>query len=156
MAGKVENAKLDSRTARSRLKRGRQPHWQALAIEGLTMHLGWQCWKGEAAGRWLLRRYIGKRISAKGKAVARYCTSTLGLADDAALADGERVLSYEQADEKARAMVAAPNGGGKIKRLTVRKALEIYIEHKRNSLERRRAGGTDSYRAEPAKPEINR
>ena len=61
------------------------------------------------------------------------------------------MLSYEQADAKARAMVAAPNGGGKIKRLTVRKALEIYIEHKRNSLERRRAGGTDSYRAEPAR-----
>jgi integrase len=132
MTGKVENAKLDSRTARSRLKRGRQPHWQALAIERLTVHLGWQCWKGDAAGRWLLRRYIGKRTSANGKAVARYRTLTLGLADDAAPADGNRILSYEQADARARAMVAAPNGGGKIERLTVRKALELYIEHKRN------------------------
>ena len=132
MAGKVENAKLDSRTARSRLKRGRQPHWRALAIERLTVHLGWHCWKGDAAGRWLLRRYIGKHTSANGKAVARYRTSTLGLADDAAPADGNRILSYEQADAKARAMVAAPNGGGNIERLTVRKALELYIEHKRN------------------------
>ena len=30
MAGAVKHAKLESRTARSRLKRGRQPHWQAL------------------------------------------------------------------------------------------------------------------------------
>jgi hypothetical protein len=30
MAGTVKHAKLESRTARSRLKRGRQPHWQAL------------------------------------------------------------------------------------------------------------------------------
>ena len=144
MTGKGENMKSDrrtarkhlsaeirSRTARGRLKRrGRQPHWQPLAIEGLTVHLGWQCWKGDAAGHWVLRRYIGKHTSANGKAVARYRTSTLGLADDAAPADGVRVLSYEQADAKARAMVAAPNNG-KIERMTVRQALSRYIEHKR-------------------------
>jgi integrase len=86
------------------------------------VHLGWQRWKGEPAGRWILRRYIGDR---------KYRVTTLGLADDAAEADGIRVLSYEQAEAKARAMVGAPNGGVTIERMTVRQALARYIEHKR-------------------------
>jgi integrase len=95
------------------------------------VHLGWQCWKGDAAGRWLLRRYIGKHKSANGKPVAKYRISTLGLADDAAKGNGIHVLTFEQADAKARAMVAAPDNG-KIERLTVRQAMERYIEHKRD------------------------
>jgi hypothetical protein len=47
------------------------PHWQALE-EGRT-HLGYQVWKGAEQGRWLLRRYVGKR---------RYRVETPGLADD--------------------------------------------------------------------------
>jgi integrase len=119
MAGTVKHARLESRTARSRLKRGRQPHWQAL--EPGRVHLGWQCWKGDPAGRWVLRRYIGNR---------KYRTTALGLADDAAEANGIQVLSFEQAAAKARAMVASPNDG-KIERLTVRQALSRYIEYKR-------------------------
>ena len=121
MAGTVKHARLESPSARERLKRGRQPHWQAL-IEG-KVHLGYQCWKGEPAGRWVLRRYIGDR---------KYRTTALGLADDAAKANGRQILSYEQAEAKARAMVEAPNGSGKIERLTVRQALDRYIEHKRD------------------------
>jgi hypothetical protein len=90
MAGTVKHAKLESRTARSRLKRGRQPHWQAL-VPG-RVHLGYQCWKGDAAGRWVLRRYIGNY---------KYRSTTLGRADDAAPADGQNVLSFEQAEAKA-------------------------------------------------------
>jgi integrase len=129
MAGTIEPAKFESRTARGRLKRGRQPHWRAI-VPG-KVHLGYQCWKGDAAGRWLLRRYIGKHKSANGKPVAKYRISTLGLADDAAKANGIHVLTFEQADAKARAMVAAPDNG-KIERLTVRQAMERYIEHKRD------------------------
>jgi integrase len=99
-------------------------------VDGKT-HLGWQCWKGDAAGRWVLRRYIGKQESANGKPVAKYRVSALGLADDAAKADGINVLSFEQADAKARAMVEVPNGGSKIERMTVRQALRRYIEDKR-------------------------
>jgi integrase len=60
VAGTVKHARLESQSARARLKRGRQPHWQAL-IEG-KVHLGWQCWKGDPVGRWLLRRYIGNKF----------------------------------------------------------------------------------------------
>jgi integrase len=129
MAGTIEPAKFESRTARGRLKRGRQPHWRAI-VPG-KVHLGYQCWKGDAAGRWLLRRYIGKHKSANGKPVAKYRLSTLGLADDDAKANGIHVLTFEQADAKARAMVAVPDNG-KIERLTVRQAMERYIEHKRD------------------------
>jgi integrase len=119
MAGTVQRAELSSRTARNRLKRGRQPHWQAL-VRG-RVHLGYQCWKGEPAGRWVLRRYIGNR---------KYRVETLGVADDAAKADGIRILNFEQAEAKARAKVETP-ASGKIERITVRQALHRYIEHKR-------------------------
>jgi integrase len=119
MAGTVQRAELSSRTARNRLKRGRQPHWQAL-VRG-RVHLGYQCWKGEPAGRWVLRRYIGNR---------KYRVETLGVADDATKADGIAVLNFEQAEAKARAKVETP-ASGKIERITVRQALQRYIEHKR-------------------------
>ena len=119
MAGTVRHARLESASARSRLKRGRQPHWQALK-EG-RVHLGYQCWKGDAAGRWVLRRYLGN---------AKYRVTALGLADDAGDADGVRVLTFEQAEAKARAMVDTP--AHRVHRLTVRQALGRYIEHKRD------------------------
>ena len=120
MAGTVKHSRLESRTARSRLKRGRQPHWQAL-VPG-KVHLGWQRWKDDNEGRWVLRRYIGNN---------KYRATTLGRADDATRADGEHVLNFEQAEAKARAMVDAPNGG-KVHRLTVRQAMERYIAFKRS------------------------
>src|SRR6516162_1456 len=122
MAGTVKHAKLGSPTARKGHKRGRQPHWQAL-VEG-KVHLGYQCWKGEPVGRWVLRRYVGNN---------KYRVQTLGRADDAAPANGIDVLSFAQAEAKARAMVASPaNGNGKLERMTVRQAMERYIEAKRH------------------------
>ena len=120
MAGTVKHAKLESRTSRSRLKRGRQPHWQAL-MPG-RVHLGYQCRKGDQEGRWILRRYIGNN---------KYRSVTLGPADDAVPADGERVLTFTQAEATARAMIAAPNGG-KVERLTVRQAMARYVDYKRS------------------------
>jgi hypothetical protein len=60
----------------------------------------------------------------------KYRVTTLGLADDAVAADGLEVLSFEQGAAKARAMVATPNGGGTIERLTVRQAMDRYVEFK--------------------------
>jgi integrase len=118
MAGTVRHAKLESRTARARLKRGRQPNWQAI-VPGRA-HLGYQRREGSSEGRWILRRYVG----------SRYRTVALGRADDVAAADGARVLSFEQAEAKARAAVDAPAGA--LHRLTVRGALERYVEFKRS------------------------
>ncbi|MGO9400599.1 MAG: hypothetical protein ACLP19_22565 [Xanthobacteraceae bacterium] len=87
------------------------------------VHLGWQRWPQDAAGRWLLRRYVGNR---------KYRRVPLGLADDAAPADGIAVLNFAQAEAKARAMAAAP-GGAKVIKLTVRQALARYIDYKQAS-----------------------
>lgn len=115
----VEHARLESRSARTRLKRGRQPHWQVL-VPGGRWHIGWQCWKGDPAGRWVMRRYIGGD---------KYRVTSLGLADDDVPADGVRVLSFEQAVSKANALIDTP--ASKVHRLTVRQALAHYVEHKR-------------------------
>ena len=120
MAGKVQEASILSQSGRARLKRGRQPHWRIL-IPG-RLSLGWQCWKGEAAGRWVLRRTIRRHV---------YRSQTLGRADDAAEADGDQILSYEQAEARARAAVDTPARNKKIERLTVRQALELYIKRLR-------------------------
>jgi integrase len=112
---------LESPSARNRLKRGRQPHWKAL-VEG-KMHLGWQRWKGDDAGRWLLRRYIGNY---------KYRVQALGRADDAVRADGVNVLDFAQAEDKARRMITGPEGvdNGKIERITVRQAMARYSAFK--------------------------
>jgi hypothetical protein len=78
MARTVKPAKLDSVTARSRLKKGRQPHWEQLQPK---THLGYQRAKGSAAGRWILRRYLGQ--GNKYRVTPLDC-----IADDAQRADG--------------------------------------------------------------------
>lgn len=121
MPKSVQHAKLESRSARSRFKRGRQGHFQSLAP---NIHVGYQIWKGDPAGRWLLRRYLGGGN--------RYTIMTIGTADDALPADGRDVLDYEQARAKALAMIATP-GRGKRHRLSIRQALQNYTEFKNST-----------------------
>jgi integrase len=68
-----------------------------------------------------LRRYLGN---------GKYRVIALGRADDAAAADGLLVLTFRQAEAKARAMIASPNGG-KVVNLTVRQAMTRYVDYKR-------------------------
>jgi integrase len=119
MARTVKHSKLDSRTARRRLKTGRQPHWQALTP---GYHLGYQRKKSGEAGRWLLRRYLG---------ADKYRVTPIGLSDDEHDANGATVLDYDQAQAKAQAVAVTPEGG-KIERLTVRQAMDRYVEYKRD------------------------
>jgi integrase len=113
MAGTVKHARLESRTARRKLNHGRQPHW--IAVVPQRVHLGWQRWEDDDAGRWMLRRYIS----------GKYSSLTIGRADDTEDADGERVLSYEQAQAKVRALLNI----GRANRLTVRWAMEEYVAY---------------------------
>jgi integrase len=117
MTGQVRNARLETATARGRLKRQAQPHWQAL-LPGRA-HLGWQRQAGDPIGRWLLRQYDGDR----------YTRVPLGNADDVGKADGQHVLNYAQAIAVARAMLD-DGAGGKVHRMTVRQAFDSYIQHK--------------------------
>jgi integrase len=121
---------LESRTSRAKLKRGRAPHWVAL-VPG-KVHIGYQRWKGGPAGRWLLRRYISSYVSEKGNNVAKYAVVSFATADDDAPADGVTIMSYEQAVTCAREMIDSPRGG-KIARMTVRQAMDRYVEFKRHA-----------------------
>jgi integrase len=118
LAGTVRHARLDSRAARARLKRGRQPHWQAIVPR--RVHLGYQRWPEDREGRWILRHYKA----------SKYTAITLGHADDADRADGSWVLSYEQALAAVRAAADTPQS--RVHRMTVRQAMERYVEFKRS------------------------
>lgn len=83
MARTVRHAKLDNLTARARLKRGRQPHYQVLILN--RAHLGYRRWPDEASGVWLLRRNDD----------GAYFVRTLAKADDNARADGISILNFE-------------------------------------------------------------
>lgn len=91
MARTVRDTKLDTRAARDRLAARHEPYWRTL-YEGA--HLGYR--KGKRGGSWLARWRPSH---------GRYVKATLGLADDVADADGETVLSFKQAQEKARAWI---------------------------------------------------
>jgi integrase len=113
MAGTVKEARLGNRKARSRLKAGRQPHWNTL-VAGRD-HLGYQRQEEVRAGRWLLRR---RRNS-------HYSVEALGAADDQQDADGVSILDYQQA--RAKAVELSTDETRPAGRITVHKAVVDYI-----------------------------
>ena len=117
MAGTITLKRLESPASRRRLKRGRQAHWTNIIPR--RVHLGWQRWPDKPEGRWLLRKWLGDD---------KYSTIALGRADDTERADGDRILSYDQALAAARAAMDEPKG--RVHRLTVRQAVQNYIQFK--------------------------
>jgi integrase len=94
MADPRREVDLSTPTARRRVrpKSNSLPYWRFIA-EG--RHLGYRPHRGTAdLGTWCARLYVGGRS---------YIYSTLGTADDRAPADGDAVLTYRQALEKAQA-----------------------------------------------------
>jgi integrase len=89
MAKRVRDTNLETRAGRSKLKARGKPYYKVIG-EGL--HLGYR--KGKLEGKWVVRRYAGNQA---------YITDTIGTADDIADADGTVVLTFWQAQEKARA-----------------------------------------------------
>jgi integrase len=115
MAGTVREARLGTRTSRARLKRGRMPHWSTITAG--KSHLGYQRWPDDRCGRWVLRRRIGNG----------YTVTAIGLADDDHAADGQTILSHDEA--RARAVEVLSMGERPAGRITVRKAIADYIDH---------------------------
>ena len=85
----VRNARLNTRSARTRLEARREPYWTVIS-EGCA--LGYR--RGAKGGYWIakFRDELGQR---------RY--ESIGAADDARDPDGLSVLSFAQAQEQARA-----------------------------------------------------
>lgn len=100
MARASRNSKLENRKGRSTLAKGVR-HWQEIG-EGLAL-----CYRKTEAGigTWAVRIIQGaerKQVMVK-----------LGAADDALDADGEKILTYYQAQERARSIAAAPRPKGR-------------------------------------------
>jgi integrase len=89
----ARNAKLDTRSARSKLTERREPYWQVLS-RGCA--IGYR--RGSNGGNWIarLRDEAGKQ---------HY--EALGAADDVRDADGLTVFTFAQAQERARAWFAS-------------------------------------------------
>jgi integrase len=106
------------------LKARPEPHYRTVIPQLLA--LGYKKRHAGVGGYWVARRYIGEdgRVGAKG---SPYRITTLGLADDYEDADGERVLSFAQAQEKARKR-AAPSAVPS-EAMSVGDALEAYLSH---------------------------
>ena len=129
MARTVKDAKMDTRTARGRLPVRDKPHWRCL-VPG-QLHLGYRRRRADAPGTWTVRRYLGMDEGGAG----RYGMELLGLADDFQDADGERVLSFADAQrlahDRVQQAVAQAAEAASPRQMTVADALHDYVEHLR-------------------------
>src|SRR5262245_36840049 len=94
MARRVRAADLETRAARFRLKARGKPYYKNV---GPGLHVGYR--KGKRAGMWVVRRYAG---------ASSYVVQTIAEADDYADADGDRVLTFWQAQDEARKLAGSP------------------------------------------------
>ena len=115
MAKKVGEKLLDTRAARAKFLASGKPYYRAIDPE---FHLGYR--KGKDARRWVARVYLGG---------GEYRVETIGYADDIADADGVTVLTFWQAQEKARAMKRGATAKYDPTRYTVRHAIADYVEY---------------------------
>ena len=116
MARKVKDKQLDSREARGRLVARGKPYWRSLE-QGL--HIGYRRLRGRA-GTWWARHYVGNQT---------YTVEGIGAADDLSDADGIAILSFWQAQDKARQLMVtrAHAAAGKTRPVTVNDAMMDYL-----------------------------
>jgi integrase len=123
MARRTPDARLENRESRSRLTSRGKPHYRLLEP---GLHIGYRRLKGRkgrpaVAGTWVARHYVGGRS---------YVVEKIGVADDFSDADGTKILSFAQAQDKARTRMVrrAQSANGAAYPLTVRAAVEAYLE----------------------------
>ena len=133
MSRRIQNSKLDSRTARLRLKARADPYWVGIA-RGVA--LGYRRTK-TTCGTWTARLY-------DPAAEKPFTYRPLGPADDSADANGETVLDFYQAQNRARAWsIVRPERTVPIPgTITVGEACDAYCDY----LEAERKSGTDTRR----------
>ncbi|MEQ9122925.1 MAG: tyrosine-type recombinase/integrase [Alphaproteobacteria bacterium] len=117
VARRVRSGSTDSRSARARLDVQREPYWTKIAS---GRFLGYR--RAKTGGTWIARTRLD------GKQHYR----ALGAADDHLDADGIQTLSFDQAQERARAWFAemsAQGAGAKAANgdLTVADAIDAYV-----------------------------
>ncbi len=126
MPRQVRDSALETRTARSRLKTQHKPYFR-LIEPGL--HLGFRKLPS-GPGTWVLRRYLGG--GAYSTENLRTRDGEFTIADDFGDGDGVKVLTFAQAQDRARERARAVDEQDRIASLgpalTVRGAVEAYIE----------------------------
>jgi len=121
MPRKVRDSNLETRTARSRLKVAHKPYFR-LIEPGL--HLGYRK-LASGPGTWLVRRYNGDGKYAVEN--LRTADGALVIADDYSDADGHGILTFGQAQERAKARRSA--AGKPAGPYTVADAVKAYLRH---------------------------
>lgn len=117
MTGRFRDTGLESRAARERLLAQPKPYYRAI---GPGLNIGYR--KGKKGGRWVARFYVGEKD---------YRLEVIADADDMLDANGETVLDFWQAQDRARQMQAALSGEAVEavkKRITVKEAIDDYID----------------------------
>ncbi|MGN6268467.1 MAG: hypothetical protein ACTHM0_01070 [Sphingomonas sp.] len=109
MASQVYEVNLQTRTARRRLKARPTPYWRGLD-EG--RHLGY--FKGIKSAKWVARMRVP---SDQGPV---YLTYRLAFCDDVEEADGDRILNWSQAKQKAEKWFATQTRVGSKSRVSPR------------------------------------
>jgi integrase len=126
MARTVRDRSLETRAARRRLQPQKKPYWRSV---DRGLHLGY--YRGARGGGWIARRYIGE---------GHYQETRVGTADDVQDADGSAVLSYSQAQAKARVWFQIGLGEPAAGPFTVAHALDEYLawiaQHRKTSTAR--------------------
>jgi integrase len=118
MARTVNDARLETRAARARLKPQGKPYWRAIEP---GLHLGYR--RPQAgSGKWVVRHYAGGQT---------YTTDTIATADDLSDADGVAVLSFKDAQDAARDRMVkqAHTAAGHTGPLTVADVMDRYFAH---------------------------
>ncbi|MGB6924315.1 MAG: site-specific integrase [Methyloceanibacter sp.] len=116
MTRRVIEKPLDSKAARAKLDPRSKPYYRSL---GPTLQIGYR--KGKDTRRWVMRELVARGI---------YKVTSIAAADDGLKADGAEVLSYHQAEERARELHRkqadgdAPRGP-----YTVKQAIDDYVDH---------------------------
>lgn len=116
--GVVREVRLQERTARGRLAIRHHPYWKTIS-EGA--HIGY--YRGARGGKWVAR-------AREAGSDEPYATCSLGTADDLVEANGDTVLSYKQALDKANQWINQQANGGRAldPNMTVRDAVQAYIK----------------------------
>src|SRR5215471_572713 len=112
MARRPRAARLETRTARLKLPVRRKPHDFTSISPGIA--LGYR--RCESAGRWVVKVADGH---------GGHWTKVVAIADDHEDADGDHVLTWWQAQDKARALARGKDAGGS-RPATVAEALADY------------------------------
>jgi integrase len=114
MGRRVRDTNLESRDARSKLKRQGKPYWRAI---GKGLHVGYR------KNRPGYSVWTGRRRRDDGG----YETFEIGLADDVVDANGDSVLDFWQAQEVARTTV--PKKRNDTSAYLVKHAIDDYVTH---------------------------